>query len=221
MIQADVVNNGGANVDALWTVFAQRGWASSRRLPTAATPRRSRTSPAARLLGGPVRDDLGHGHGQGIGRPARRRGSSSRATRAASPPISPDTTDGAAIRSTMCRSTLPSSSSTASDTSSGSAAWTSTGDESVDVKLVATGRPWRAARTSCRSPPPNYAPFCGVSGRRVRPVALQRLAERPRTAPPAATGRDRAAPSSSSRVGRRTSFGVASGGPAETLRTPA
>ncbi len=125
IIQADVVNNGGANVDALWDVFAERGMGFFASSPDGSRHLADRgLQPAARLLRGSVRDDLRHDHRQGDGRPAREReGLHRRALeRVRDRSRRHHGREAARSRSPTCRSTpIPSSSSTASATSSGSA----------------------------------------------------------------------------------------------------
>ena len=164
MIQADVVNNGGANVDALWAVFAQRGmgfFASSPDgsdtspiedfscRPTARWTRagrsRARSRTRARAPRSPARVFIA-GHSSGF------------AT------ILADTTDGGGTfdRRRAVPLSIPSSSSTASVRAADPQRGRRRGRERGRQAGSRLGGPGgrRGPRVVHA---PNYAPFCGVN----------------------------------------------------------
>ena len=125
------------------TVFAQRGWASSRRLPGSDTSPIEDFSLPPDFVGGCVRDDLGHGHGQGIRRPARRRAGLHRGHSSGFADDLADTTDGggAFTIDDVPFHRIPSSSIDGIGYEQRIRSVDVDGDESVDVKLV---RDWAA-----------------------------------------------------------------------------
>ncbi|HEX5901736.1 MAG TPA: M36 family metallopeptidase [Actinomycetota bacterium] len=217
MIQADLVNNGGANVDALWTVFAQRGMGFF-----ASSPDGSDTSPIEdfslppdcsvdpcgtisgtvtdKASGAPLADArvfIG-GHSSGFADDLA------------------DTTDGggAFTIDDVPFHLYPELVIDGVGYEQRIRSVDVDGDESVDVKLV---RDWAALEGGAdlvSFTPPNYASFCGVNADGAFDLSLS--SGWPSDAPDSTAGSNKTGPRRAVvELPRRvdvTSFGVASGG---------
>jgi extracellular elastinolytic metalloproteinase len=217
MIQADVVNNGGANIDALWSVFAQRGMGFF-----ASSPDGGDTSPIEdftlppdcavdpcgtisgtvtnKSSGAPLADARVFiaGHSSGF------------ATDLA------DTTDGAGAFTIddVPFHLYPELVADGLGFEQRIRSVNVDGDETVDIKLV---RDWAALEGGAdlvSFTPPNYAPFCGVHANGAFDLSL--ATGWPSDAPNSTAGSNKTGPRKAVvELPKRvdvTSFGVASGG---------